>query len=401
MNSTDPQNPRQPLVSRRELLRASGAAVALTGAAVMAPYAGAAVPKAAEGGVEWRNRQAGMAYRRLGRTNLMISEVVCGGDPIKLDNYQHLETALDMGLNYLDMAPQYNSGDTERAYGKLIGGASSKRDKVVLTTKISGFSQLRERMYRDLFNGLPEEKKQSIMKRAAELRAERAVMKPGYFIEYYPGQPGQFDDAYLRVAMMKEYAHKVEGDPAVRRYIAESLEASLKRVGTDHFDLMMCPHGACTPEELEGTEIIETFQQLKKQGKVRFLGVTSHSDPAGILRKATELGHYDAVMCAYNVINGGYMEDAIRQAHAKDVGVIAMKAAHAVATHHKQLQPIPEWRVQKIHRIIPGEMKAPMKAYLWALQNPHISAVISNLWDESFVKENLSLAGKKVEMKPA
>ena len=64
-------------------------------------------------------------------------------------------------------------------------------------------------------------------------------------------------------------------------------------------------------------------------------------------------------------------------------------------------KPNPEWRVQKINRIIPGEMKVPMKAYLWALQNPYIAAVISNLWSESYVKENLSLAGKKVELQPA
>jgi hypothetical protein len=46
-------------------------------------------------------------------------------------------------------------------------------------------------------------------------------------------------------------------------------------------------------------------------------------------------------------------------------------------------------------------MKPPMKAYLWVLQNPHISAVNSNLWDETFVRENLSLAGKKVELQRA
>lgn len=78
-----------------------------------------------------------------------------------------------------------------------------------------------------------------------------------------------------------------------------------------------------------------------------------------------------------------------------------MKAAHAVATHHKALQPVPEWRIQKVDRIVPGDMKAPMKAYLWALQNPQISAVISNLWDETHVKENLSLAGRTVELRPA
>lgn len=70
----------------------------------------------------------------------------------------------------------------------------------------------------------------------------------------------------------------------------------------------------------------------------------------------------------------------------------------AVATHHKALQPVPSWRVDKVDRIVPGDMKALLKAYLWALQNPHISAVISNLWDEQFVNEKLSVAGKKVEL---
>src|SRR5262249_49217969 len=205
----------------------------------------------------------------------------------------------------------------------------------------------------------------------------------------------------LRIAMMGEYSSKVEGSPRFRKFITQTLEGSLKRVGTDHFDVLLCPHGADAPEDLQAPEIVEVFRALKKEGKVRFLGVSSHNDPAGILRAATEAGHYDMVMMAYNVINVGYLEDAIGKAAKKGVGVIAMKVAHAVATHHKSLQPIPEWRVQKVQRIVPGDLKAPLKAYLWALQNPHITAVISNLWDETYVKENLALAGKKVELHPA
>jgi hypothetical protein len=72
----------------------------------------------------------------------------------------------------------------------------------------------------------------------------------------------------------------------------------------------------------------------------------------------------------------------------------------AVATHHKELQPIPDWRIQKVQRIVPGDMKPPVKAYLWALQNQNISAVNSNLWNEQYVNENLSVTGKKVELQP-
>ena len=106
-------------------------------------------------------------------------------------------------------------------------------------------------------------------------------------------------------------------------------------------------------------------------------------------------------MMAYNVINAGYLEHAIAQAAASDVGIIGMKVAMAVATQHKSLQPIPQWRIDKLNRIVPGEMKVPMKAYLWRMQNPHISAAVSNLWNEQFVNENLSVVGTKVELQPA
>ncbi|MGH9630627.1 MAG: aldo/keto reductase [Bryobacteraceae bacterium] len=349
---------------------------------------------------EWRNRQSGMSYRRLGRTGMMISEVVSGGDPIRKDNYEHLNLALEMGLNYLDMAPAYGRGDCEMSYGKLLGG-SGKREKVFLTTKISGLTGIRNRLYKEIFDGLPGEKRTAIQKRSEELRQQRGIEKPGYYIEYYPGQRNQIEPTYLANAMMQDYSHRVEGGKEYREFMLKSVEGSLKRVGTDYFDMVMCPHGACTPEELDIPEIYETFAGLKKQGKVRFLGVTSHTDPAGILRKATGLGHYDAVMAAYNVINGGYMDQAVRDAAAKDVGFIGMKVAMAVSTHHKPLQPVPQWRIDKVNRIVPGEMKAPMKAYLWALQNPNVAGVISNLWDDSFVRDNLSLAGKKVELQPA
>src|SRR4051794_2079666 len=117
MTPPDPRPTESNGPSRRTFLNAGTTALLLGGAAALArPGAARAEPPSGGADLEWRNKQSGMAYRRLGRTNLMISEVVCGGDPITLDNYKPLELALEMGLNYLDMAPAYNGGDTERAY---------------------------------------------------------------------------------------------------------------------------------------------------------------------------------------------------------------------------------------------------------------------------------------------
>ena len=144
-----------------------------------------------------------MAYRRLGRTHMMVSEIGSGGDPIRLATWEHLNLALEMGLNYLDMAPAYGRGECEQAYGKLIKG---RRDKVFLATKVSGYQGIRNRLYQEIFDGLPAEKKAAVQKRADEMRRERLVDKPGYFMEYFPGQRNgtaapvscQCDDAGLR-----------------------------------------------------------------------------------------------------------------------------------------------------------------------------------------------------------
>lgn len=399
MHDATPQPAGAGSSTRREFLQVGAGLVAASQA--ISPTLAAESP-GSEKQLDWRNRNPSMAYRQLGRTRMMISEVVSGGDPITLENYKHLELALEMGLNYLDMAPAYHRGDTERAYGKLLAAAPGRRQKVFLTTKVSGFSQLREQLYNDVFKGLPPTKQDAIMKTAKAIREERGVEAPGYYLTYYPGQQGSFEPAYRRIAMMRErLGEGIENSPRLREHIVSSLEGSLSRLGTDHVDILMCPHGSCAPEELDGPLIRETFQTLKQQGKVRFLGVTAHNDPAGTLRAATAAGHYDVVMMAYNVVNGGYVAEAIRQVHAKGLGLIAMKAAMAVATHHKSLQPTPQWRIDKVNRIVPGDLKPPLKAYTWALQNPCLSAVVSNLWDETHVRENLGVAGKKVELQPA
>ena len=402
MNTNDRPAVGASEATRRSFLLAGSAALALGSS----PPANAANPEDAgrpadEAPAEWRNKQAGMAYRRLGRTGLMVSEVVCGGDPITLQNYKHLERALEWGLNYLDMAPAYNGGDTERAYGKLLAGSPSRREKVFLTTKVSDFNRVRTRLYKEIFDGLPASQQEAIRRRAQEIKRQRRLETPGYYLTYFPGQQGAFEPAYLRAAMQPEYGERVEDSRELRRAIVESIDGSLKRVGTDHFDLLMCPHGADLAEDLASPAIVEVFGELKRQGKVRFLGVTSHNDPAGVLHAAADAGHYDAAMVAYNVVNGGYVNAALDHAVGKGLGVIAMKAAHAVATHHKPLQPVPSWRVAKVERIVPGDLKAPLKAYLWALHDARIAAVISNLWDEAHVEENLGLAGRQIELRPA
>ncbi|MCJ7446964.1 MAG: aldo/keto reductase [Bacteroidales bacterium] len=350
---------------------------------------------------EWRNKQDGMVYRQLGKTGLMVSELVFGSERITSDNIRPIEVAIERGINYFDTAPQYGKGASETAIGKALN-TPSKREKVFLATKISPYPSLRNRLYREIFDTLPSAKKESIQKRALEMRKESGIEKPGYFLVYWPGHPRQLDGVFLSDAMMEEYGEKVEGNPEFKKLIISSVEESLKRVGTDYFDILHCPHAATSPSEINNPFIAEAVNELKKQGKVRFLGFSTHHNMAALLNTAIEARHVDVVMLAYNVVNYGFMDHVIKKAKENNVGIIAMKAAMAVFTPYPPEQvPVPEWRIQKLNQIIPGEMKLPVKAYLWALQNPDLSAVVSGMTNEEMLLENLSVVGKKIELQQA
>ncbi|MBC7925792.1 MAG: aldo/keto reductase, partial [Bryobacteraceae bacterium] len=201
---------------RRSFLSAAGlSAAGFTVAASLSP----APAQTAKSPIQWKNKQPGMSYRPLGRTGLMVSEVVSGGDPIRSETYRHLDLALELGLNYLDMAPAYGNGDCEIAYGKFLGTDSAKRDKVFLATKVSGLQNIRNRRYKAIFDGLPGDKQSAILKRAEDMRRERMVEKPGYFVDYYPGQRNQIPPAYLANAMQSDYANKVEASAEYRDFI--------------------------------------------------------------------------------------------------------------------------------------------------------------------------------------
>jgi aryl-alcohol dehydrogenase-like predicted oxidoreductase len=128
---------------------------------------------------EWRNKQSEMRYRRLGRTGFMISEIVCGGDPIAPANNRHVELAIEMGLNYLDTAPAYGHGQSEMGYSAVIQGA--KRQRVFLNTKISPFSPARFEAYRKIFEGLNRDEQAALLREANEDMERRRVTVPEYF----------------------------------------------------------------------------------------------------------------------------------------------------------------------------------------------------------------------------
>lgn len=344
---------------------------------------------AADTASEWRNRQPEMSYRRLGRTGFMVSELAMGGNFIRPTNFEHVLAAHERGLNYFDTAPDYGRGASERGYARVI--RTRPRDSFFLTTKIRLWPQSRKKLYSDIYTSLTAQQQDALKKVAAEIIEERKAAEPDYLPGYFTNQDGDLNRAALAAAIHRKYGDRVRGKIDYKKHIITSVEGSLRRLETDYVDVLTCPHGADLAEEIENfPEAIEAFEHLKKQGKVRYLSVSAHTEPAGVIEAAIRTGVYSMAMVAYNATNGRYVEKALTLARDKDFGILAMKSARPfVPGNGARVDPA---RIRRLHDAVPGDLKVPQKAYVWTLRNPAIATVVSEMINSQMVNENLPLA---------
>ena len=375
------------VVNRREFVRGGSAAA-------LAVALEAKAASKSEAGGEWRNRNPDMAYRRLGRTNYMVSEIVCGGNTIAPDNFRHVEEAIERGLNYLDTAPAYGRGRSELGYAKVIAG--SKRERVFVNTKVSVWSSNRNAIFKAIYDSLPGSEQAKVQSKVSEELERRKALDPDHICHYFGGQEDALRASLLSNAMERKYGDRVDRPSEYRDRLLASVDSSLRALGTDYLDLLMVPHGANSAYEVTAfPEIFEAFETLRKAGKVRHFGLSAHSDPGGVLEGAVESGQYSAAMVAYNIVNHSYVDAALDRAQAADLGVIAMKVARPC--HHGRDNGLPNdpRRVAMIERAVPGELAVPQKCYLWVLRDSRIAAVNSELKNSAMVADNLPLAGAK------
>lgn len=119
--------------------------------------------------------------------------------------------------------------------------------------------------------------------------------------------------------------HRRERDAALAL-----LDDSLKRLGTDRLDLWQL-HDLRSHTDLDRIfgkgGAIEAVEQAKADGRVRFVGITGHHDPA-ILVEAMRRYPVDTVLCAINPADRArspFLTSVIPEARQRNVGVIGMK----------------------------------------------------------------------------
>jgi len=147
------------------------------------------------------------------------------------------------------------------------------------------------------------------------------------------------DELRMGKALQNGYRQKVflmtKVDGRTKDAAAKQLDESLKRLQTDHVDLLQF-HEVIRMEDPDRFfakgGALEAFLDAKKAGKIRFIGFTGHKDPAIHLRMlsmAKENGfHFDAVLFPSNVMDWSFrsfVHQVMPVALAEGIAVQTMK----------------------------------------------------------------------------
>lgn len=205
-----------------------------------------------------------MNYRRLGRSDLIVSEIGFGAWAIGGDAHGNsygptddaeslaaVKRALDLGCNFFDTADVYGWGHSEELLGRALKGV---RKEVVIATKVGG----------DFYSG-------------------RVRMN--------------FSPDYIRFA----------------------LERSLERLQTDYIDLYQLHNP--TLEMIKEGSVFEPMERLKEEGKIRFYGVSIFPPIEGVEAIRRKLP--DAIQVVYNIFSPEPALELFPLAIKEGVGIVA------------------------------------------------------------------------------
>ncbi len=151
---------------------------------------------------------------------------------------------------------------------------------------------------------------------------------------------------------------------------------SLSRLKMDYVDILYI-HDIRNPEMLEYKLIINAMKNLKKEGKVKFIGFSTHANEPVVIDAAAAMDTWDVILTSYNFkqtyINE--LNSAIKKANQAGIGIVAMKTLAGGGFLDKE-------------KTKPINSTAALK---WVLSNPDITTTIPGMTDFDQLDLNIKI----------
>ncbi len=176
-----------------------------------------------------------------------------------------------------------------------------------------------------------------------------------------------------------------------------ALDGSLRRLQTDYVDIYF-NHAVNDIARLDNVEWREFTEAAKKQGKIRFVGMSGHAgNLIGCLDHAIDTDSVDAILVAYNfgqdpkfyerltrsfdfVAVQPDLPRILAKAKAKNVGVVTMKTLMGA-------------RLNDLRPYETGGATFAQAAFRWTLSNPHVDGVVISMISQPTIDEYLGASG--------
>jgi aryl-alcohol dehydrogenase-like predicted oxidoreductase len=280
--------------------------------------------------------------RTLGRTGLQVTTLGFGalelrgmvagvGRPLTPGQPERiLHAVLDAGINYIDVAPDY--GEAEEHIGRCL---ASRRQEFFLASKC----------------GCPPD-----------------------VTKFSPSQRTRFG---VPLPRLHDYS---------RQNIMDAVNQSLRRMKTDYLDVLQF-HFSPAKEVLEREGAIQTLQDLKQAGKIRFLGCSS------ILPNLTDhiaMGVFDVFQIPYSALQPEH-ETAIAEAAKTGAGIV-IRGGVARGEPGEGQGSADVWRLWGQARMddwLEG-MSATEFMLRFTVTSPHVHTTIVGTLNPAHLRENVA-----------
>jgi aryl-alcohol dehydrogenase-like predicted oxidoreductase len=199
-----------------------------------------------------------------------------------------------------------------------------------------------------------------------------------------------------------------------RKHILEGCEASLRRLQTDYLDLYLCHE----PDQLVPVEeSLRAFDDLVRQGKVRYIGCSNHSgwhvmkalgvsDREGYARYITQ-------QVNYSLVSRDVEHELVPLALDQGAGIMAWSPLHAglltgkfrrdarpTESRLNQLDVPGTVDLERVYRIVDVQLdiarqrsvSASQVALNWVMQKPGVDTVVLGARNEEQLRDNLAAA---------
>ncbi len=177
------------------------------------------------------------------------------------------------------------------------------------------------------------------------------------------------------------------------RLLTASIERSLRRLRTDHVDLLQLH--SCSLDVLRKGDVIKVLEKAKREGKTRYIGYSGDNEDA---RYAIHTGAFDTLQTSVNIADQQEIDFTIPAARERGMGIIAKRPiAEAVwlkETLKKNDYAYPYWeRLQtlKYDFLASGSSTSIATALRFTLSVPGVDVAILGTTSTEHMRQNIAM----------